>query len=66
MLKCIHVALTLCLNNSLFDIMPQISATLAQSVEQRIRNASVIGSNPMGGSIVTPRSLVAGVFCSSA
>lgn len=25
-------------------------ATLAQSVEQRIRNARVVGSSPMGGS----------------
>jgi hypothetical protein len=29
-----------------------INATLAQSVEQRIRNARVVGSSPMGGSFL--------------
>ena len=48
------------------DIMPAVDATLAQTVEQRIRNASVIGSNPMGGSFISPRPHLAGVFHSLA
>ena len=40
------------------------SATLAQSVEQRTRNASVAGSNPAGGSKIPAAR--AGIFSSQA
>ena len=38
------------------NILLHIQANVAQSVEQRIRNAQVIGSNPIIGSIFLYRS----------
>ncbi len=35
----------------IFTGLSAASATLAQLVEQRIRNAQVVGSNPTGGSL---------------